>query len=124
MLYENSNSKEIKMAKHYGHKKMMKGMKSKKMMNGKKSKPMMMPRDAAGSSHGNSDDQLYHMGKGYYGPGYGHIANMPPYADMHYYPKETKYLDTDKYPDTVREIDHDSDVNMGNLKRQPSDSMY
>ncbi len=103
------------MAKHYGHK---------KMKNGKKSKPMMMPRDAAGSSHGKDDDQLYHMGKGYYGPGYGHIANMPPYADLHYYPKEKQYLDTDKYPDTVREIDQDSDVNMRNLERQPSNSMY
>lgn len=100
------------MAKHYSHKK-----------NGKKSKPMMMPRDAAGGGYG-KDTQMYHEGKGYYGPGYGHFANLPPYADMHMYPKEKKYLMTDKYPDTLREIDADSDANMSNLKRQPSKSKY
>ena len=104
------------MAKHYSHK---------KMKNGKRSKAMMMPRDVAGGSYGMKDDsQLYHKGKEYYGPGYGHIANMAPYPDQHYYPPAKSYLNTDKYPDTIREIDSDADSNMGNLKRQPSNSMY
>ena len=86
---------------------------------------MMMPRDAAGGGYGmGSESQMYHNGKKYYGPGLGHIANMPPYPDMHYYPKEKSYLMTDKYPDTIREIDSDADSNMGNLKSQPSKSMY
>ncbi len=94
-------------------------------MRGKKHKyAMMMPKDTAGSYGMKDDDQLYHLGKGYYGPGYGHPANMPPYPDMHYYPPEKKYLRTDDYPDTIREIDTDSDDNMHNLGSQPSDSMY
>lgn len=103
---------ENTMAKHYSHKK----------MKGKGSKRMMLPRDAAGGGYG-ADTQMYHK-KGYYGPGEGHIANMPPYADMHYYPQEKSYLMTDKYPDTLREIDSDAGSNMKTLKRQPSKSMY
>ncbi len=100
------------MAKHYSHKK-----------KGKGSKKMMLPRDAAGGGYG-KETQMYHAGKKYYGPGEGHIANMPPYADMHYYPQEKSYLMTDKYPDTLREIDSDAGSNMSTLKRQPSKSMY
>ncbi len=84
---------------------------------------MMMPKDSAGGGYGD-DTQLYHEGPGYYGPGYGYIANMPPYADLHVYPKGKSYLMTDKYPDTIREIDSESGANMGNLKSQPSTSMY
>ena len=98
------------MAKHYSHKK-----------KGKGSKRMMMPRDAAGGGY---QDSGRDKGKEYYGPGQGHIANMPPYADMHYYPQEKSYLMTDKYPDTLREIDSDAGSNMSTLKRQPSKSMY
>ena len=113
------------MAKHYSHKKngnMPKAMGKKSHKNG--SKPMMMPRDSAGDYGMKDESQLYHMGKEYYGPGYGHPANMPPYPDMHYYPPAKKYLMTDKYPDTIREIDSDADSNMDNLDRQPSNSMY
>lgn len=99
------------MAKHYSHKK----------MKGKGSKRMMLPRDAAGGGY---QDSGRDKGKEYYGPGQGHIANMPPYADMHYYPQEKSYLMTDKYPDTLREIDSDAGSNMSTLKRQPSKSMY
>ncbi len=85
----------------------------------------MMPRDAAGGGYGVSEEsQMYHKGKKYYGPGFGHPSNMPPYPDIKYYPKEKKYLMTDKYPDTLSEIDSDGDSNMSNLKRQPSKSMY
>lgn len=83
----------------------------------------MMPRDTAGGGYGD-DTQMYHKGKDYYGPGYGHIANMAPYPDMHYYPKGKSYLMTDKYPDTLREIDSEASANMSNLKRQPSKSKY
>lgn len=86
---------------------------------------MMMPRDAAGASYDMLEEtQMYHKEKGYYGPGYGHPSNMPPYPDMHYYPEGPSYLHTDKYPDTIREIDEDADDNSANLDRQPSDTMY
>ncbi len=116
MLYQTATPRRRKMAKHYSHKNMKKG---------KKSSAMMMPRDAAGGGYGVSEEsQMYHKGKEYYGPGYGHPSNMPPYPDMHRYPPAKKYLMTDKYPDTLREIDRDGYDNMSNLGRQPSDSMY
>lgn len=114
------------MAKHYSHNGMgkmgSKKMGSKKMMKGKRHK-MMLPRDSAGGGYGD-DTQMYHQGPRYYGPGYGQIANMPTYADLHFYPKGKSYLMTDKYPDTIREIDSESNINMNNLKRQPSKSKY
>lgn len=83
---------------------------------------MMMPRDAA---EGRGDEtQMYHKEKGYYGPGYGHIANMPPYADMGMYPKSHQALRTDDYPDTIREIDTDCRDNYRQVERHRSDSMY
>ncbi len=111
----------MKMGKSYSPKKMMKNG-SKKMMKGKRHK-MMLPRDSAGGGYGD-DTQMYHGGPEYYGPGFGSIANMPQYVDMHYYPKGKSYLMTDKYPDTLVEIDSDASSNMGNLKSQPSKSMY
>lgn len=89
---------------------------------GRDSHALMLPRDSA---RGNGDDtQMYHEGKGYYGPGYGHIANMPPYADLGMYPKSRKYLRTDDYPDTITEIDRDNDFNYGQVEKHRSDSMY
>lgn len=84
---------------------------------------MMMPRDMAEVGNGDNT-QLYHEGKKYYGPGYGHIANMPPYADLGMYPKSRKYLKTNDYPDTIEEIDTDNDFNYGQLEKHRSDSMY
>lgn len=83
---------------------------------------LMMPRDMA-EAEGN-ETQLYHEGKRYYGPGYGHIANMPPYADLGMYPKERKYLKTNDYPDTLGEIDKDNDFNYGQVEKHRSKSMY
>lgn len=84
---------------------------------------LMMPHDTAEARNGD-DTQLYHKGREYYGPGYGHIANMPPYADLGMYPKGRKYLKTDDYPDTIQEIDRDNDFNYGQLERHRSESMY
>ncbi len=83
---------------------------------------MMMPHDA--SEHMGEETQLYHMGRAYYGPGYGHPSNLPPHVDMKHYPKEKEYLDNYDYPDTLREIDGDEEHNMDNLERQPPSSMY
>lgn len=83
---------------------------------------MMMPRDSTRSM--DDDMQSYHEGKKYYGPGFGHIANMPPYADLGLYPKERKYLKTDDYPDTIQEIDNDDDFNYGKVASHRSKSMY
>lgn len=85
---------------------------------------LMMPRDHAENHSMYEDTQMYHMGRSYYGPGYGHPANMPPYPDIKYYPKEKQYLDTDDYPDTLREIDRDEDDNIEKVDHQPSESMY
>lgn len=87
---------------------------------------MMMPHDAAQDQNEGMGEQtqLYHMGKKYYGPGYGEASNLPQYPEMSYYPKGYKYLRTGDYPDTVREIDRDEEDNINNLNRQPSDSMY
>ncbi len=91
-----------------------------------KSDSLMMPKDAADNQHGHMSEQtqMYHMGKGYYGPGYGHPSNLPPYPDMKLYPKKRRYLRTGDYPDTMREIDDDAESNIGNLNSQPSNSMY
>lgn len=121
------------MARHYSQNKKdrmdeSRGMKKsgKRRSHNPGSDSMMMPKDAADNQHDHmyEQTQLYHMGKGYYGPGYGHPSNLPPYPDMKYYPKETKYLNTGDYPDTIREIDHDDTDNLNNLNRQPSKSMY
>lgn len=111
----------LKKGKSYSPQK-MKNYGSKRMAKGRKHK-MMLPRDTAGMMAG-VETQLYHEGPEYYGPGFGSIANMPQYVDLHYYPKEKSYLMTDKYPDTLMEIDSDSTSNMGNLKSQPSTSKY
>lgn len=85
---------------------------------------LMMPHDSAENHGMHEDTQMYHMGRSYYGPGYGHPSNLPPYPDMKYYPKEHRYLHTDNYPDTIREIDHDDADATDRLNHQPSDSMY
>jgi len=89
----------------------------------KKSSSMSMPRDASKGSMG-EETQLYHMGKAYYGKGYGEPSNMPKEVDMSEYPKARKYLDTENYPDTLREIDTDNDFNYGKVVGHLSDSMY
>ena len=85
---------------------------------------LMMPRDSTEHRGMEEETQLYHMGKAYYGPGYGHPSNLPPYPDIKYYPKEASALHTDGYPDTIREIDEDGMDNMRNLAHQRSDTMY
>ena len=95
------------MAKHYSN---------------KKSSSMSMPRDA--SKGIGEETQMYHMGKAYYGKGYGEPSNLPKEVDMSQYPKARKYLDTENYPDTIREIDRDNDFNYGQVSRHLSDSMY
>lgn len=84
---------------------------------------LMLPPDMAEVGNGDNTE-LYHKGRKYYGPGYGHISNMPPYADLGIYPRGRKYLKTDDYPDTIEEIDTDNDFNYGQLERHRSDSMY
>lgn len=125
------------MAKHYRQSKKdrmheSRGMKHRRRENNhhdnsdRHSDALMMPNDAADEQHAHmyEQTQMYHMGKGYYGPGYGHASNLPPYPDMKYYPKDAKYLRTGDYPDTIREIDDDGEDNLNNLNRQPSKSMY
>lgn len=85
---------------------------------------LMMPRDQAENHSMQEDTQMYHRGRSYYGPGYGHPANMPPFPDIKYYPKSPEYLDNDDYADTLREIDEGEDDDRRNLDRQPSHSMY
>ena len=101
------------MARHYKNNK----------RNGK-SASLMMPRDSAQGQNMGQQSQMYHMGKSYYGPGYGHPSNMPPYPDMKEYPRQKRYLRTGDYPDTLREIEHDDSYNIQKLNSQPSDSMY
>lgn len=93
--------------------------------NKKSSSSMAMPRDAAESTGRISDEtQMYHMGRSYYGKGYGEFANLPKEPDYEQYPKARKYLDTEHYPDTIKEIDTDNDFNYGQVARHMSDSMY
>lgn len=99
------------MPKHYSNKK-------------SSGKSMAMPRDAATGGNMNNETQLYHMGKSYYGKGYGEFANLPKEPDYEQYPKARKYLDTEHYPDTIREIDTDNDFNYGKVASHMSDSMY
>lgn len=107
------------MAKHYRQNK-NNGMRKSKG----KSDAMMMPRDAANDQNMSYETKMNSMGKSYYGPGYGHASNLPPYPDMKYYPKAASYLRTGEYPDTITEIDSDGKDNIANLNRQLSDDMY
>lgn len=76
------------------------------------------PRDDQQSS-----TQMYHMGKEYYGPGYGEPANLPQRSRQHYYPHTYSNLEGD-YPDTLREIDEDAHNAYEKVAHYPSDSMY
>lgn len=82
---------------------------------------MHMPRDHA---RGEDGTQMYHEGKGYYGEGYGHFANLPPREEMRPYPDPYANMVESDYPDTLREIDRDIHDNYSNIERQRSDSMY
>ncbi len=85
---------------------------------------MAMPRDDAKGGNMGEETQMYHMGKAYYGKGYGEPSNMPKEVDIEQYPKARKYLDTENYPDTIREIDSDNEFNYGQVAKRPSKSMY
>lgn len=135
MLNHNSNSQEEKMAKHYKQSRKdrmhesrgMKRYENHRNHNSERHQDsLMMPKDAANNQEGNMYEhtQMYHMGRDYYGPGYGHQSNLPPKPDLKLYPREKKYLRTGDYPDTIREIDYDGEDNMDNLNSQPSNSMY
>jgi len=87
-----------------------------------------MHREESHHHRGPRDDmrdntQLYHMGKGYYGPGYGEPSNLPQQVEQHYYPRTYSNLEAD-YPDTLREIDEDMHDSFEKVAHYPSDSMY
>ena len=83
-----------------------------------------MPRDSSKSMKMEKETQYYHMGQSYYGPGYGHFANLSPQVEMKEYPKPYRSLENDAYADTIQEIDGVERDNNRQVDRQRSRSMY
>lgn len=72
--------------------------------------------------HGYADKEM-HATKGYYGMGYGDVANLPQKHIQHSYPAPYAHL-KDDYPDTIAEVDRDLIDSFHKVEAYPSDSMY
>ena len=86
-------------------------------------KSMAQPRDIENSNISQSS-QMNSIGASYYGRGYGKPQNMPTEVEMSEYPQPYRSLETEAYPDTLREIDGDTRYNQGKVESHRSDSMY